>query len=173
VRRFLEDSLGVVFGQPTTIFEDNQSAIAFAGNRRTGSRMKHVDVKFHFVRDLIENGTIRVIYRNTKVMTADVLTKPLPPATHAYHCERLGLRPTRLEGEYWNSRPLQGRDEGVGETERDGGDGTAKGIAGEAVKGISGERPGMAGGHDGGGQADGQVGGDRSGGEELGEDEPD
>jgi hypothetical protein len=161
VRRFLEDSLGVIFDRPTTIFEDNQSAIAFASNRRTGGRMKHVEVKFHFIRDLIEGGIINIVYRNTKQMTADVLTKPLPPTTHAFHCERLGLRPARLEGEYWSSRPLQGRNGGVGKAEGGRGD-EARGYE---AKGIAGERPGMAGGHDGEGQAVGEVGDEGSGNE--------
>jgi hypothetical protein len=87
IRRFLEDSAGFIFEEPTTIFEDNQSAIAFAQNHRIVSRMKHIQVKYHFVHDLIENNTINLVYRNTKLMTADILTKPLTPSAHLLHAE--------------------------------------------------------------------------------------
>jgi hypothetical protein len=60
--------------------------------------MKHINVRYHFVWDLIENNTIELIYRNTKLMMADILTKPLTPLAHAPHAERLGLCPSRIEG---------------------------------------------------------------------------
>jgi hypothetical protein len=115
VRRFLEDSMELVFDEPTVIFEDNQSAIAFAQNQRIVGRTKHIHVKYHFVRDLIENYTIKLVYRNTKLMTADILTKTLPPASHAHHSERLGIYPPRLVGESWRDRALRVRARGDGE----------------------------------------------------------
>jgi hypothetical protein len=135
--RFLEESVGFAFTEPTAIFEDNQSAIAFAQNRRIISRMKHINVKYHFVRDLIENNTIELIYRDTKLMTADILTKPLTPSAHAPHAERLGLRPSRIEGEYWRKRSLEEQAGGEEVMEaRDGGhgDGTGEDRAAATVK---------------------------------------
>jgi hypothetical protein len=123
VRWFLEDTLNITYNEPTVIFEDNQSTIAFANNQRTAGRMKHIQVKYHFVRDLIENRTIEIMYRHTKQMTADIMTKPLSPPTHAEHAERLGLVPSRLEGEYWTNRASRGRagaDGDVGLTGADG-----------------------------------------------------
>jgi hypothetical protein len=87
VRRFLEETVQFYYNELTVIFEDNQSAITLAQSQRSVSHTKHVQVKYHFVRDLIQNGTIQLIYRNTKQMTADILTKPLPPSTHADHSE--------------------------------------------------------------------------------------
>jgi hypothetical protein len=101
IHHFLEDTMGFSFSELTAIFKDNQSAIAFAQNHSNISRMKHIQVKYHFVQDLIKDGTIELIYRNTRMMTADILMKPLPPSTHAPHAERLGLCPSRIKGEYW------------------------------------------------------------------------
>ena len=43
---------------------------------------KHINPKFHYTRDLIADGTINVVYCPTRQMVADVLTKPLPRASH-------------------------------------------------------------------------------------------
>jgi hypothetical protein len=170
VRLFLENSLGIVFSEPTAIFEDNQSAIAFAQNQCIVSRMKHIQIKYHFVRDLIENGTIELVYRYTKQMTVDVLTKPLSPSTHAYHTERLGLCPARAEGEYWNGRPLQGHAEREGRRhEGERGEEEIAGAEGDKEMGIAGERSGMAHGHSGEGQEDTGIADERSGDEVEGE----
>ena len=40
--------------QETIIFEDNQSAICLAKNKQTHSRTKHIDIKYHFIRELVE-----------------------------------------------------------------------------------------------------------------------
>jgi hypothetical protein len=58
VQQFLEDSLCVVFNWPTTIFEDNQSAITFTSNRCTGSCMKHIDVNFILFVTLFKMGQL-------------------------------------------------------------------------------------------------------------------
>ena len=59
------------------IFEDNQSAIAMTRNPRFHGRSKHVGIKYHFVRDKVTEGTIKVKYCSTTEMIADVLTKGL------------------------------------------------------------------------------------------------
>ena len=64
--------------KPITIFEDNQSAICLANNPKDHSRMKHIDIKFHFVRELIKNDQIKVLYCPTNDMLADLMTKALP-----------------------------------------------------------------------------------------------
>ena len=56
---------------------DNQGAIFLARNE-SSTRTKHVDVRYHFIRDLVEQGIIQLEYVNTKENTADMLTKNLP-----------------------------------------------------------------------------------------------
>jgi hypothetical protein len=63
--------------------------------------MKHIQDKYHFMHDLIENGKIKLVYRNTKDMTANILTKLLSPTTHTFHAQRLGICTSRLKEEYW------------------------------------------------------------------------
>ena len=67
---------------PTTVFQDNQSAInlAYAPNITQNSR--HIHVRHHFVRDLVALGIIKIVHISTAIMYADLLTKPHPPAIH-------------------------------------------------------------------------------------------
>ena len=60
---------------PTVIFEDNQSAIAMSRYLQFHGGSKHVDIKYHFVRDQVIDGTIKLKYCPTTEMVADLLTK--------------------------------------------------------------------------------------------------
>ena len=62
---------------PILIKEDNQGTIAVARNPVSHSRTKHIDIKFHYVREALVDGIIDLIYCPTEQMTADMLTKPL------------------------------------------------------------------------------------------------
>jgi KUP system potassium uptake protein len=63
--------------EPVTIYEDNQSAICIARNPRSHNKTKHVDIKYHYVRDKVQDATTEVQYCPTNGMIADVLTKGL------------------------------------------------------------------------------------------------
>ena len=63
---------------PTVIKEDNQGTIAIARNPVSYSRTKHIDIKYHYIRETILNGYVTLEYCPTKQMLADLLTKPLP-----------------------------------------------------------------------------------------------
>jgi hypothetical protein len=77
---------------PTTLFGDNQSAIALAKDHQYHARTKHIDIRFHFIRWVIEQGSIRLVYCPTEDMVADTLTKPLPSAKVKHFASALGLR---------------------------------------------------------------------------------
>ena len=70
--RQLTTELGNAPTEPTTIFEDNQSAIATTKNPQYHSRSKHVSIKYHFIREQVRNGTVRIEYCPSKEMIADV-----------------------------------------------------------------------------------------------------
>ena len=75
LRRILEE-LG--FPQdPTCIYQDNTSTILWANNQSNHNRTKHIAIKYHYVRELIQECVIDVEYLATSEMIADVLTKPL------------------------------------------------------------------------------------------------
>lgn len=64
----------------TTIHEDNQSAMCMAKNQQSHRRTKHIEIKYHFIRDLVEAGRIKLTYCPSEDMIADMLTKGLPIA---------------------------------------------------------------------------------------------
>jgi hypothetical protein len=75
----------------TTLFSDNQSAIALTKEHQYHARTKHIDVRYHFIRWIVEEGKIRLIYCPTDEMVADTLTKALPSAKVKHFATALGL----------------------------------------------------------------------------------
>ena len=61
----------------STIFIDNKSAIQLCKNPVFHDRSKHIEVRYHFIRECIEAGKISVDYVSTDEQLADILTKPL------------------------------------------------------------------------------------------------
>ena len=59
------------------VFVDNGGAINLASNPLSSARTKHIDVRFHFVRELLSSGIIAVKYVPTSEQRADILTKAL------------------------------------------------------------------------------------------------
>jgi Reverse transcriptase (RNA-dependent DNA polymerase) len=76
----------------TTLLSDNQSAIALAKDHQYHARTKHIDVRFHFIRWVIEEGALRLIFCPTDDMVADCLTKALPSHKVKHFASELGLR---------------------------------------------------------------------------------
>jgi transposase InsO family protein len=68
---------------PIKIFEDNQSCLKIASTLET-KRSKHIDVKHHFLRQLVEEGKIKLTYVNTNQNTADIMTKSLSHVRFIY-----------------------------------------------------------------------------------------
>lgn len=83
--------IGIVIHQPITIFEDNQSCIRIAEEPREHKRMKHVDIKYCFIRDEIAKGIIEVKYKPTSDQTADIMTKGLGRNLFIKHRDELNL----------------------------------------------------------------------------------
>jgi hypothetical protein len=69
--QYLSDTLG------TPIFSDNQACIALAKDPVAHSRTKHIDVRYHYIRQLVTFNKATVSYLSTVDMIADILTKPL------------------------------------------------------------------------------------------------
>jgi hypothetical protein len=72
--------------------EDNQSTIAIANNPIHHQRVKHLDVKAHFLRDHIEKGDVELVYCPTEDQIADLLTKALPASQHWKLLSLMGMR---------------------------------------------------------------------------------
>ncbi len=92
MRKLLTD-LQTKTEKPTVIFEDNQSAIFMAKNPQYHGRAKHIDIKYHFIRDQIANGVINLKYCNTDDMVADMFTKGLSGEQFKKLRQLAGLKP--------------------------------------------------------------------------------
>jgi hypothetical protein len=79
---------------PITLHGDNQSAIAVAnsGVGRFHTRTKHINIQYHFIRYVIENKSICLVYCPTSDMVVDTLTKALPSVKAKHFAAALGLR---------------------------------------------------------------------------------
>ncbi|GKD68264.1 retrovirus-related pol polyprotein from transposon TNT 1-94 [Tanacetum coccineum] len=60
------------------LYYDNKSAIALCCNNFQHSRAKHIDVRYHFIKEQVENGIVELYFVRTKYQLADIFTKPLP-----------------------------------------------------------------------------------------------
>jgi hypothetical protein len=76
---------------PTTLFSDNQAAIALTHDHQYHSRTKHIDMRYHFICWVIEQGSLHLIYCPTNNMVTDMLTKALPSAKVKHFATGLGL----------------------------------------------------------------------------------
>ncbi|KAE8716394.1 hypothetical protein F3Y22_tig00110121pilonHSYRG00025 [Hibiscus syriacus] len=80
----LDEELGIL-QKVVIVFCDNQSTIHLTRNQVFHERSKHIDVKLHFVRDMVSKGSIIVEKIPTEENAADILTKALPAAKFR-HC---------------------------------------------------------------------------------------
>lgn len=71
---------------------DNQSTIHLMKHQLFNERSKHISVKLHFARDIIEKGTVSVKKVSTDDNAADMLTKPLPSNKFRYCSDLVQLK---------------------------------------------------------------------------------
>ncbi len=77
---------------PTILFCDNQAALQLIEDDNYQARTKHIDKRYHFIREVVQNGALQLIYCPTDNMAADILTKALPKWKATFHASTLGLR---------------------------------------------------------------------------------
>jgi hypothetical protein len=74
----------VEYDEPIPIYFDNTSAISISKNPVMHSNMKHIPIKYQFLREQVAEKNIRVEYVGTKEQVADIFTKPLPQEAFEY-----------------------------------------------------------------------------------------
>ena len=79
--------------EPVVMFCDNTSAINISKNPVMHSKIKHIAIKYHFVRELVQDKEIILEYVHTKEQISDIFTKPLPKDTFLYLRGKLGVIP--------------------------------------------------------------------------------
>ncbi|KAK1685423.1 hypothetical protein QYE76_046271 [Lolium multiflorum] len=93
MKRFIVE-LGVVPSalDPLVIYCDNMGAIANAQEPRSHKRLKHIKLRYHSIREYIEDGEVKICKVHTDLNVADPLTKALPRAKHDQHQNAMGVR---------------------------------------------------------------------------------
>ena len=76
---------------PITLYCNNQAAIKLAHDDNYHVQTKHIDIRYHFIRQTIDDGIITLIYCPTDNMAADTLTKSLPKWRVTTHTCTVGL----------------------------------------------------------------------------------
>ena len=76
---------------PTLIRGDNDGSIAMARNPQFHKRSKHIDIRWHWIRELVEDGTIVIESCRDPEQPADMLTKALARPKHLTHVKDVGL----------------------------------------------------------------------------------
>ncbi len=84
--------LDFIVDTPVTIHEDNKGTIQLSTNQLISGRSKHIQVRYHYIRDEVDHRRIHLEYCPTKDMTADALTKPLPYEVFKKMRHALGIR---------------------------------------------------------------------------------
>ena len=80
-----------------TINSNNQGAIALSKDNKFHAQMKHIEVRYHFIRGDVEEGKLSVVYIPTDDNPVDIFTKPLAKAKFQQFVKLLGLGPTNME----------------------------------------------------------------------------
>uniref|UniRef100_A0AAV1V9F8 Polyprotein n=1 Tax=Peronospora matthiolae TaxID=2874970 RepID=A0AAV1V9F8_9STRA len=94
VHRLLSEILAAANepGPDLVIREDNQSCIKMTKNPVNHGRAKHIDIKYHHIRDEVKRGEVQLEYCETSVMMADIMTKGLSGPRHKDLTTALGIR---------------------------------------------------------------------------------
>jgi len=82
---------GLVSTRPQVILADNQGSIKLTENVYGNTRAKHIEIRFHFVRDAWQDDKITLQYEPTETMLADIMTKALPAERHWTLTRSMGL----------------------------------------------------------------------------------
>ena len=93
------EEVGYPQEKPGILYNDNSGAVALTKNTKHNSRVKHIDIRHHFIRECVENKSISVLHVSSINNLADLFTKSLGRIAHQRACVLLRLceDTTRLE----------------------------------------------------------------------------
>ena len=87
----LYGELGIIQSCPILLLGDNNGSNSMTKNPQFHKRTKHIDLRWHWVRDLVNNGLINVVDCRDPQQTVDIMTKSLPRPKYIRHVNELGL----------------------------------------------------------------------------------
>ena len=74
-----------------TLYCDNMAALAYANDLKYHGKTKHIQIRYHFVRDMITQNEVVLKHISTNEMVADPFTKPIAMDAFVRHMRSLGL----------------------------------------------------------------------------------
>ena len=91
--RVLLEELGALthIRQMFQLYGDNQGTLALARNPEYHARTKHIDIQYHFIRELVKAEKVFLEYCPSSEMIADIMTKSLPRTTYDKHMTAMGM----------------------------------------------------------------------------------
>ncbi|KAL1225054.1 Retrovirus-related Pol polyprotein from transposon TNT 1-94 [Cardamine amara subsp. amara] len=97
IKKFMYE-LGVIpsISEPVALYCDNNGAIAQAKEPRSHQKSKHIERRYHLIRDIIDRGDMKISRVPTDENVADPLTKPLPRPKHESHAAAIGIREIKM-----------------------------------------------------------------------------
>jgi hypothetical protein len=90
LRKLLTD-IFVLEMRAIAILCDNQSCIKMTENHVFHDRSKHIEIRYHFIRDMVQRGALKLQYISTDEQVVDMLTKPLSRVKFEYFRDNLGI----------------------------------------------------------------------------------
>ena len=79
--------------KPVILYYDNTSAINISKNHVMHAKTKHIAIKYHYVRERVEDKQVKMEYIHSKEQISDIFTKPLPKDDFEYLRSKLGVKP--------------------------------------------------------------------------------
>ena len=90
LRKLLSDLFDLQL-DATCIYCDNQSCVKLSKNPVFHDKSKHIEIKYHYIRDMVQRGEVKLQYVVIGEHIANVLTKPLARVKFEYFREKLGV----------------------------------------------------------------------------------
>ena len=91
LKRFLDHLKVTSSEEPVTIMSDSQSSIAYTKDPKFHSKTKHIDIKYHYVKDKVARGEVNLKYISTHDMIADPLAKAVTRDVFERHIKCFSL----------------------------------------------------------------------------------
>ena len=77
--------------EATCIWSDNQSCVKLLENPVFHDKSKHIEIRYHYIRDMVQRGAVKLQYIATDEKIDDMLTKPLSKVKFVYFGDKLGV----------------------------------------------------------------------------------
>ena len=91
LKRFLDHLKVTFFKEPVIIMSDSQSSIAYTKDPKFHSKTKHIDIKYHYVKDMVARGEVNLKYISTHDLITNPLTKAVTRDVFERHINCFGL----------------------------------------------------------------------------------